>query len=244
MSARVRWSSIASLAVFAVAAPCLAADAVTPTGMAPGRGGIGGHVGGSYFYLDQDYSAGAQPRFAFAGTFRYVVSHSWRLQMAPGFTWAAYTNREPVPFTDPNFPADVSKVDYLAQVVPTSLQIQWLLHSKAWHYHIGAGPGFYRVWVENHRKVLKDPDTNKLHRGVYFGGTAEIGVERFLKALPSTGVELTTATHFVSAQRDDQFPNGYNSSVGVVELRLGVNYYFDLHHEKSKPTETVPPATP
>jgi len=243
MSARVRWSSIASLAVLAVAAPCLAADAVTPTGMAPGRGGIGGQVGGSYFYMADDYSAGAQPRMAFAGNFRFMMSHTMRFQFSPGFLWSAYTNKEPVPFTDPNFPEDTSKSEYLTQMVPVSVQLQYLIHSGTWHYHLGAGPGGYRLWVENHRKVLKDPVTKKLHRGTYLGLTGEVGVERFLKALPSTSIEATTATHFVFATRDDQFPSGYNSNVGALELRLGVNYYFDLHKEKAKPSETVPPAT-
>ena len=33
--------------------------------MTPGRGEIGGQIGGSYFWADADYSKGAQARFAF-----------------------------------------------------------------------------------------------------------------------------------------------------------------------------------
>ena len=244
MSARVRWAGIASLAVFAVAAPCLAADAITPSGMAPGRGAVGGQIGASTFYLDEDYSAGAQPRFAFAGTFRYVAATWLRFQLSPGFTWAAYTNREPVPFPDPNFPGDATKSEYLTLLAPASAQLQLLAYRGGWHYHLGAGPGVYRVWVQNRRKVLKDPDSKKLHRGMYLGGTGEVGVEKFLKSLTSTSAEATVATHLVFAQRDEQFPRGYNSSVGVVEIRVGVNYYFDLHRAKAKPADPTLPGTP
>ncbi|HYM81370.1 MAG TPA: hypothetical protein VEY91_08150 [Candidatus Limnocylindria bacterium] len=237
MIARVRWVGIASLAVLAAASPCLAAD---PTGMAPGRGGVGGLLGGSYFAFSDDYSAGAQPRLVFAGNFRYVASPWFRLQFSPGFTWAAYSNTESVPFPDPNFPGDTSKDRYLTLLVPLSFQGQFLVQRGSWHYHLGAGPGLYRVWVENRRKVLKDPDTKDLHRGIYWGATGQIGVERFLKALTSTSIEVSVAGHMVVAERDEQFPSGFNSNLGVVELRVGTNYYFGLDREKKTESPPLP----
>ena len=57
MIPRVRTAGIALLAVLAVAPPCLAA-----VGMVPGRGAIGGQLGGSLFWAEGDYSKGAKPR--------------------------------------------------------------------------------------------------------------------------------------------------------------------------------------
>jgi hypothetical protein len=211
--------------------------------MLPGRGGVGGQVGASSFVLDADYSSGAQPRFAFAGNLRYVVNSWLRLQFSPGLTWSAYTNEEPLPFPDPNFPSDTAKDGILTLLAPASVQFQLLSHLGSWHYHVGAGPGLYRVWVQNHRKVLKDPVTNRLHRGLYLGGSGQVGVERFLKSLPSTSVEVSVVGHYVMAQRDEQFPSGFNSSLGAAEVRIGANYYFDLQKAEKKSTD-VPPVTP
>jgi hypothetical protein len=256
MIQRVTWVGVASLAVLAVALSCpgpigialaqtpdTASVTVAPApapahaGMVPGRGGVGGQLGGSYFTFDGDYSSGVQPRFAFAGNLRYVVSEWLRLQFSPGFTWTAYSNTEPVPFQDLNFPTDTTKDGYLTLLVPISLQGQWLVHRGAWHYHLGAGPGLYRVWVENHRKVLKDRTSKRLHRGLYPGASAELGVERFMKVLPSTSVEVAVVSHLVFAQRDEQFINGFNSNVGAVEARVGANYYFDLQRQLKRETD-------
>jgi hypothetical protein len=200
-----------------------------------GRGGVGGLIGGSLFYASEDYSQGAQPRFDFNGQFRYFLSRGFRFQVSPGFTWSAYSKKEPPPFTDPKFPGDQTKEEYLALVVPVSAQLQMVWGKSQWVYHLGAGPGIYRVWVENHRKVLIDPVTLRLHRGAYLGWTAELGVERFLKALPNTSIEVSAAHHNVFATRDDQFPTGWNSPVGVIALRAGTNYYFDLNRPKKAP---------
>jgi hypothetical protein len=109
-----------------------------------------------------------------------------------------------------------------------------------WLYHAGAGPGLYRVWVENHRKVLKDPVSLKLHRGVYPGGSAEFGAERFLKSLTSTSVEATLAGHLALARDDDRFIAGFNSNLLALEARIGVNYYFNTAASQKKATEPLP----
>ncbi len=85
--------------------------------------------------------------------------------------------------------------------------------------------------------VLAQADENVEITG---GTTAEAGVEHFLTALPNTSVELSLAHHFVFAQRDDQFPSGWNSNVLPVELRICVNYYFDM----LKPKQGLPTAAP
>jgi len=233
---RVRWTGIALLAVLGTASPCLAAT--DSTGAGKGRGGIGGLIGGSWMISAQDYSAGAETRFDFSGHWRYVFSDSWRLQIGPGYTWSAYSKEEPMPFPDPNHPGDATKDEVLTQLVPVTAQAQFTIHRGAWIYHLGAGPGVYRVWVQNRRDVLKDPTTFKLHRGLYLGGTVELGAEHLLKSLPSTSVEGQIATHFVDAQRDDQFPNGFNSMLGNLALRVGVNYYFSM--VRQPPAEDLP----
>jgi hypothetical protein len=242
MIARVRWVSIACLAVLTAAMACPAA---AQKGASPGRGGIGGLVGASYFYAAEDYSSGARPRFDFAASFRYVFTPSFRVQLSPGFTWSAYVADRPVPFIDERFPTDLDKKDYLTLLTPISFQGQLTRIGPQWVYHLGVGPGLYRVLVEHHRRVLKDPATDRLHRGLYPGFSAELGAERFLKALPSTSIEFAVANHYVFAVRDDQFPSGWNSNLGAVAARVGVNYYFDVNRGRApSPEVTVPPITP
>jgi hypothetical protein len=238
----VRWAGIASLAVLAVAPPCLA----QPKGAEPGRGGIGGQIGASYFHADADYSNGARARFDFAGSFRYVVAPWFRMQVSPGFTWSAYTEDALAPFIDERFPEDgTNKKGYLTLLVPISAQLQLTTSRGNWIYHAGIGPGIYRVMVEHRRKVVKDPVTDELHRGLYPGFSGEIGFERFLKSLTTTSVEFVVVDHLVFAVRDQQFPSGWNSNLGALGARLGVNYYFDIDRRAPKqPAVPVPAAAP
>ncbi len=230
MIPRVRSASVACLAVLAVASPCLAAE-----GMGPGRGAIGGQVGGSLFWADGDYSEGARSRLAFSGHYRYVINRHLRWQVSPGFTWTGYSGSVAMPVPDGRFPGEVSKNTNLTLLLPMTFELQYLLHHGKWHYHLGAGPGAYRVWIENHRLVLVDPISFVLHRKLHAGFTGEIGVERFLKPLPSTSVEACLATHWVFARRDQDYVSGYNSSLGVSEIRIGLNYYFDMSRLKPRP---------
>jgi len=228
----VRSAGLALLAVLAAASPCLAG-----VGMAPGRGAIGGQIGGSYFWSAEDYSEGAQVRFAFSGHFRYVMNKKLRWQISPGFTWAGYKSSVPAPVPDGRYP-NTDKGSNLTLLLPMSFQMQYLQTRGKWHYHVGAGPGFYRVWVENHREVLIDPVTFVKHEKVHLGLTGEFGVERFIKQLPSTSIEATTVTHWVFAQDDQDYPSGYNSILAATELRIGANYYFDMSRvNKNPPTK-------
>jgi hypothetical protein len=239
MTQRFGWVSLAALVLLTVASTCLAADG-EPAYKA-GKGGIGGQIGGSYFGFDRmfggdwfgDYSDGAMPRAGFAAQFRYVQSRHWRWQVSPGFTWSAYKTGTDLPFTDVNAPADRVKDRVLTLVVPITAQMQYVMRRGQWFYHAGVGPGLYRVWIENHRKVLRDPETLRLHRGLYAGGTFELGVERFLKSITTTSIEASWSNHLVFTQRDDQFPSGFNSNLMAMEWRLGVNYYFDPLRQKT-----------
>ncbi len=236
---RIGWVSLAALVLLTVASTCLAADG-EPAYKA-GKGGIGGQIGGSYFGFDRmfgsgwfgDYSDGALPRFAVAGQFRFVQSNHWRWQVSPGFTWSAYETATPLPMTDLNAPQDRVKDRVLTLLLPVTAQLQYVTRRGSWLYHAGLGPGVYRVWVQNHRKVLRDPVSLDLHRGLYAGGTFELGAERFLKSITTTSVELTWANHLVFTQRDEQFPSGFNSNLMAMEWRLGINYYFDPLRQKT-----------
>ena len=242
MSSIVRWAGIALLAMLAVVTPARAADttAVTPraTGLAVGRSGLGGLIGASWIHSSGDYAQGALPRPGFVGQFRYQFSPRLRLQVSPGFTWNAYTKHETPPFVDPAFPADQTKQRYLTVLVPVTGQVQWVSPGRSGARHLGLGLGLYRVQVQNHRKDLRDPVTFKVHRGVYVGGTAELGTERFLKSLPNTSVELNLVGHLVHAKRDEQFLAGWNDWIGTVGFHVGVNYYFDVG--RLKPKEDLP----
>ena len=111
MNSSVRWAGLAFAML--VAAPSFAQGTVdttrTKTGSAPGRAGIGGLIGGSYFYVDGDYSQGALPRFSFDGHFRYQFTPSFRAQAAVGYTWSAYSKHEPPPYYNPDAPDDLTK---------------------------------------------------------------------------------------------------------------------------------------
>ncbi len=260
MISRARWVSIASIALLTVASACLAAE--PETGAVPGRGGIGGQLGASYFggsrLKDQggtfagykvgfpdwsgEYSLGAEPRFSFSSNFRYVMSRRLRWQVSPGFLWAAYKNSEPVSFRDPNFPNQRTKDTYLTLLLPLSAQLQVVRHGRAWLWHLGMGPGLYRLWVENHRKVLKDPVSLKLHRALYPGATAEFGAEHFLKQLPSTSIELVMDGHLALSQDDKRYVSGLNSNVFAMGFRVGANYYFPLQKPKASRGPAVPGA--
>jgi len=243
MKSSVRWAVFA-LAML-IAAPCLAQgtppDTLSRGGSSPGRGGIGGLIGGSSFYASEDFSTGAQIRFSFDAHFRYTFTSRFRGQFSPGFTWSAYSKAEPPPFFDPAHPEDVDKEGHLAQLVPMSVQLQYLIGSKPWLYYVGVGPGLYRVTVQNDRKVVRDPDPSSLaeHRNLFYGFTVEAGAEHFLRSLPSTSAELAIANHYVMSEDKEKFPSGWNTNIGALALRIGVNYYFDLNRPKK--TEELPP---
>jgi hypothetical protein len=236
MIPRFCWVSTAVVALLTVASVCPVA---AEPNYAPGKGGVGGMLGGSTFRLDRtlgsdwfgDYSEGAQARFALNANFRYVMSRRLRWQVSPGFTWSAYSDVA-APFADPNFPAVRTKEQQLTLLAPVTAQIQYTVRRGSWIYHGGIGPGLYRVWVENDRKVLKDPVTFKLHRGIYPGAVVQFGAEKFFKGITNLSTEFSLADHLVFAQRKEQFVSGYDSNLMATELRIGVNYYFDMVRQK------------
>jgi hypothetical protein len=257
MCFRVARVSAAIFAMLTAAAACLAQDlpvtsnpvsvdtaATRPAATTPARprvkgiGSMGGSLGVSAFIADADYSSrrnadgtfgdtDVRERFSFAATFRYGMTSSLRWQISPGYTWTGYTEDSPIPFTDPNFPADATKEKMLTQVLPVTAQLQWVVQRGGWLYHIGSGPGVYRVWVQNRRKVLKDPVSKKLHRGFYPGASGELGASRALKGLPGTELEFSLGGHWIFAERDEQFPSGFNSFLSFLDARVGLHYTFD-----------------
>ena len=240
MISRTGWVGIAALALLTIASACLAAEG-EPV-YKPGLGGIGGQAGLSYFGADRliggewfgDYSKRAEPRLSFAGQFRYVRSRHWRWQVSPGFTWTAYRPGTTLPGSNAHPAGTGLKDNVLTLLQPNTVQLQYVAKRARWFYHAGLGAGAYRVWVENRREVYRDPGTFRVHRGLYPGGTFEFGAERFLRAITTTSIEFTWVNHLVFAQRNEQFPNGFNSNLMATELRLGLNYYFDPLRQKKQ----------
>ena len=242
MIASIRRAGALSVLLLGLAGGAWAADAdssAAPIGHTPGRGSIGGQIGGSLLAGNADYSKAAQPRFSFSGHFRYVISESSRWQLSPTYTWAAYANSEDIPFTDPNNPSDTKKDQVLTQMAGASIQYQMVWGRGQACWHLGAGPGVYRVWVQNRRKVLKDPLSKALHQGLHLGATAEMGYERFLKSLPNTSLEVTGAWHAAYARDDDKYPLGFNGNPMFAEIRVGGHYYFAF--DRSKKSEDAGP---
>ncbi len=255
MNSRFRRASVVALVFLATASvshaqgAATSADSVATRGALPGRGGIGGQVGSSYFYSEGDYSEGAQPRLSFIGHFRYVISRHWGWQVSPYFTWNGYVAHAAAPFVDLNFPSGgTSKEFYLTQIVGAAGQLQYFGGKGRQRWHLGAGPALYRVVIQNHRAVLKDPLSLELHSDAHLGASAELGVERFLKKLPNTSLEVTAAWQTAFARNNTKFPSGWNGSPMLAELRLGGNYYYDFRRGKTAPKltphPTVKPAKP
>ena len=238
MNSRFRLASVVALVFLATASVSHAqkADSVATQGPLPGRGGIGGQFGGSYFFADGDYSEGSQPRLSFIGHFRYVINRHWEWQASPYFTWSGYVSHAVAPYADLNFPSEgTSKQFYLAQIVGVDGQLQWVGGKGRQRWHLGAGPSLYRVVVQNHRRVVKDPVSLELHSSTHMGASAEFGVERFMKRLPNTSLELTAAWHAAFARDNVKFISGWNGRPMLGELRLGGNYYYDFRRGKTAP---------
>lgn len=246
MITRVRLASVAFVLLLVSASVSFAQQSDTTStprsGKLPKHGAIGAQVGSSWIYGGGDYGKGSQPRFSFAGSFRYVASHHWGWQINPYFTWAGYvpSKQTLIPAVTP--PPTYVEPDYLAQIAGANGQLMYLKSRGPWTWHIGAGPALYRVVLQNHRKVVKDPVTYKKHQGTYMGATAELGTEYFLKAMPSTSLEWTVAWHSAFAKRDDQFKSGFNDVPQAVEFRFGGHYYFDLVPKKKPGAMQPPPA--
>lgn len=239
MNSRIRLASVVAFVLLATASVSQAqqADSVATKGPRPGRGGIGGQFGSSYIVSGGEFSDGAQPRFSFIGHFRYVISRHWGWQVSPYFTWNGYVSHANAPFVDLNFPAGgVSKQFYLTQLVGGAGQLQYYGGAGRTRWHLGAGPAIYRVVIQNHRKVVKDPVTLELHSTTHLGATAELGVERFLKKLPNTSIEVTAAWQTAFSKDDTKWVSGWNDAPMFAELRLGGNYYYDFRRAKAPAT--------
>jgi hypothetical protein len=240
MNRRLLWVSVAVAAVLTAASACLAQDLTPPPaavpaakpavvmGAVPRTGSIGGMLGASAFYASEDYTRGAQPRMAFNASFRYTVTPWLRWQVSPGFTWTAYSHVEPAPFVDPAYPLRTDKDGHLTLVLPATAQVHLLMARRQWLFHAGGGPGVYRVWLEHYRKVVKDPVTLNLHRRLYPGFTLEVGAAKYLKTLPAVSIETAVTSHYVLSEDKTDLPSGYNSTLGVLEVRVGANYHFSL----------------
>jgi hypothetical protein len=230
--------AVATVLTLTVASLGHAADSAPKQGALPGRGGLGAQIGTSYIYDGGDYAEGAQPRFSFSADFRYLVNPQWGWQVSPLFTWNGYVSNATAPFVDPNPTAEIrpdgtqSKEHYITQFVGASGQLQRWFTGKDSRWHVGAGPGVYRVVLQNERRVLADTVTWRRHKGTYLGAQAEIGYERFLKKLPNTSLEATATWMMVFSADKDAFPQGWNDSPALVGLRIGGNYYYDFRRPK------------
>jgi hypothetical protein len=236
MFTRVRLASVAFFLLLASVTTSFAQQsdttAASRSGARPGRGAVGAQVGTSSIVTGEDYSRGAQPRMTFEGSYRYVISRGWRWQVSPYFTWNAYRTGTQLPFTDLRFPDNNTADFVLTQIAGANGQVQRTWGKGNWISHVGAGPAVYRVVLQNHRKVIKDPVSLELHKGTYIGATAEFGIERFMRSLPSTSLEWTVAYQTAFAWSDNRFPSGYNAAPGAIEIRFGGHYYFDFKTPK------------
>lgn len=243
MLTRVRLASVVFvlLSVLANTASAQAPDSARANNpMATGRGSIGGQAGLLWLIAGGDFSKGAQPRLSFSGHFRYMISPAWRWQVSPYFGWNAYRTGEPAPYPDLNHPADVDKDHMITEIAGGAAQLQRVSAHGRTRWHVGVGPAVYRIVVEDQRKVSADPLSLERHHTTHLGATAELGWERFMKALPNTSVEWTFAYQTAFAADKTKFPSGWNDSPGGVEFRLGAHYYYNFDRNKKPAVSTKP----
>src|ERR1051326_2420161 len=119
MNSRFRLASVVALVFLATACASHAqtADSIATRGPLPGRGGIGGQIGGSYFIAEGPYSDGAQPRLSFIGHFRYVLGRHWGWRGSPFFRGPGSVSRVGAPYPALNSPAEgTSREFYTPQI--------------------------------------------------------------------------------------------------------------------------------
>ena len=235
MNVRFRPASV--VAMIALATACagvaFAADTTPVKGPAPGRAGIGGQIGSSFIFAGGDYADGAQPRLSFAGHFRYQADAHWGWQFSPQFTWNGYVSHANAPFEAQNsVPGNRTKQKYLTQIAGLGSQLQYFGGSGDTRWHVGFGPGVYRVVVQNNRKVVMDPVTTELHKSAHLGLGAEFGIERLTKRLANTSLEATVALQTVFAGDDTKYASGWNGTPMLVEIRIGAQHYYDFRRSK------------
>jgi len=181
---------------------------------------------GSEWFVD--YSNGASPRLAFDAHWRYQMSNAGapRSESVHVTGYSSKHDAAGVPATPRHsrieLPTDGDKSDYLT-LFCVSLQLQYyggtaLAITWARGRHLS-------VWVENRRKVLKDPVSLKLHRGLYPEPRGD-RTGALLQGHPAVSLEFALAGHLALSQRPEQFVSGINSNVMAVEFRFGGNYYF------------------
>jgi hypothetical protein len=184
---------------------------------------------------------GQRPRIIGKLHFQYVMSRDWRLSLRAGFGWLGYDDT-PAPFVlQAEQPAgDPTRTDQLVIFNPFSAVLAYTHKlSDSWQGFVGAGPGMYRVNIQNDHRTIFDPVTHARYRYFSPGASAEGGAEYFLAANRNVSLEGVSSIHYLLRDNKDRFPSGYSGKHMFLDVSIGVNVYF-----RPSGTPAPPPEVP
>ena len=229
-------------ALAALAAGSIAFPSVVHAQYAAGKGSLGGSLGVPTILATGELKRGQRPRIIGKGHFQYVMDNDWRLSFRGGFGWLGYSDKFNAPFLLQAAAAggDSTRGDQLVILNPFTAVLTYTRRmSKSWQAFVGAGPGAYRVNIQNDHRTLFDPVTHSRYRYGSLGASGEGGMEYFLPANRNVSLEGVGTIHYLFKGNKDRFPSGYSGKHMFLDLSLGVNVYFRPLGAPSPPA-TVP----
>lgn len=229
-------------ALAALAAGLVAFPSVVQAQYAPGKGSLGGSLGVPEILATGELKRGQRPRMIGKLHFQYVMANDWRLSLRGGFGWLGWSDKQPAPFVlqaeQPG--GDATRGDQLLIFNPFTAAITRTQKlSGSWQAFLGAGPGAYRINIQNDHRTIFDPVTHDRYKFGSFGLSGEGGAEYFLPANRNVSLEGVASIHYLFDDHKDRYPSGYSGKHIFSDLSIGVNVYF-----RPLGSPAPPPAVP
>jgi hypothetical protein len=208
-------------------------------------GSLGATLGVPFILAPGELKWGQKPRIMGKGNFQYVINKSWRTSFKFGYGWNGYSDEFNAPFTLQAAEAagDTSKGDQLVIMNPFTATVHWTHEmSKNWMWYVGAGPGVYRVNIQNDHRTIYDPVTHERFKFGSFGISGTGGMEYFLPSNHNVSLLGTATVDHLFSSFKDRFPSGYSGPYTFMDVSIGVNVYFKPLGAKSTPAPAPTPA--
>src|SRR5262245_37647255 len=196
---------------------------------APGKGSLGGSVGVPFILAPGELKRGQEPRVIGKLHFQYVFKPDWRLSLRAGYGWLGFSDEVDAPFILQAEQAngDTTKGDQLLIYNPFTAVMQYThTFNKTWMAFLGAGPGVFRVNIQNDHRTIFDPVTHERYKYGSFGLSGEGGAEYFLSANRNVSFEGLGSLNYLFESNKDKFPSGYSGKNIFLDFSFGVNVYF------------------
>jgi len=241
---RPRW------ALAALAAGLFAVPSVVQAEEIPGKGSVGGTIGFPIILATGELKQGQMPRLMGKANFQYVINKDWRTSFKFGYGWFGWSDKFNAPFILQAAEAggDTTKGDQLLILNPFTATMQYTHElSKNWLAWVGAGPGVYRVNIQNDHRTIYDPVTHERFKFGSFGVSGTAGAEYFIPANKNVSLLGSATIDYLFNSNTEKYPSGYSGKYMFMDLSIGVNVYFKPLGAKSAPTpvpsEIPPPSS-